>query len=541
MAGVKGKFGELKIDNIVPSENNPRVVNPQTVAFGDLLASVKASGVKVPVMVRPHPKQDGKYELLAGQRRLAAASAAKLKKIGAMIHTGISDEEAFDITFCENFAREDLTPMEEGKAAVILLAKYNGDVHAAASKLGKSISWVNQRAAIENNLSDKVKEKVSEVDYRLWTTSHIQLIVGLPEQLQEDVLDNFEIGWTQEDIPTVQEVRNFVTELLRPLSKAPWSMEELGQFKINDKAKKGIRCCNCSKRSSFQPGLFDDTLDAIELKVNDRCLDPDCWDQRIVQHLLHKAAELRKDQPKLVYLAEGVRGRNTRAGQDLTEQFGSVMFDGDCKEHKKASKVTVPALVVSGPNAGTIKHIKPKQSSSVGTAKRQKDEKGEPVKKTLAKRKKELENKRWFAVLRNMAKAIGNSTAGDIVLAPDTKGPADRTSLLRMTIIRLACFVGTAEDEVVKRHKRKCWEMPNMAKFKGFGYPSQIEAAEDLFRLVKPNLVSIVTYNGPLTATPKDKIDQAKAIAELLGLSIDDMFKRAIKEYPVPKSWAKKK
>src|SRR3989304_3380650 len=97
----------------VPSGNNPRTINVKSKSFEDLLGSVRAQGVVVPVHGRIHPMEAGKYEVLAGERRLVAATMAELKSIPAVSHGQISDEEAFEIMFIENFAREDLSVLEQ--------------------------------------------------------------------------------------------------------------------------------------------------------------------------------------------------------------------------------------------------------------------------------------------------------------------------------------------------------------------------------------------------------------------------------------------
>jgi len=75
----------------------------------DLVESVKALGVKEPILVRPKP--DGRYELIAGERRLLAARKAGLKEIPAIVET-LTDEEAEAVALTENLQRKDVTPYE---------------------------------------------------------------------------------------------------------------------------------------------------------------------------------------------------------------------------------------------------------------------------------------------------------------------------------------------------------------------------------------------------------------------------------------------
>jgi ParB family chromosome partitioning protein len=75
----------------------------------DLTASVKEHGVLQPILVRP--LSDGRYQLIAGERRWRAARGAGLDSIPALIED-IDDETALEISVIENLQREDLSPMD---------------------------------------------------------------------------------------------------------------------------------------------------------------------------------------------------------------------------------------------------------------------------------------------------------------------------------------------------------------------------------------------------------------------------------------------
>ena len=117
-------YKTLKVDDIEISKNNPRTINEKSDTFKELAESVRASGVIVPIHVRRHPKDAKGFELLAGERSLRACSVTGRDIIPALDHGTISDEKSFEITFAENFCREDMTVMEQGKAVQILLQKY---------------------------------------------------------------------------------------------------------------------------------------------------------------------------------------------------------------------------------------------------------------------------------------------------------------------------------------------------------------------------------------------------------------------------------
>jgi ParB family chromosome partitioning protein len=82
-------------------------------ALEELAASIAARGVIQPIIVRP--KVNGKYELVAGERRWRAAQKARLHEMPALVRE-LSDREVMALALIENLQREDLNPVEEARA-----------------------------------------------------------------------------------------------------------------------------------------------------------------------------------------------------------------------------------------------------------------------------------------------------------------------------------------------------------------------------------------------------------------------------------------
>jgi ParB family transcriptional regulator, chromosome partitioning protein len=108
---------ELPIESISPNPSQPRRRFDQG-ALQALAGSLAERGVLQPVLVRP--RRDGKYELVAGERRWRAAQIAGLKAIPAIVRAR-EDAEALELALIENMAREDLSPIEEARACVALV------------------------------------------------------------------------------------------------------------------------------------------------------------------------------------------------------------------------------------------------------------------------------------------------------------------------------------------------------------------------------------------------------------------------------------
>jgi len=105
----------IPIDEIVPNPNQPRRRFSEE-ELKELAESIKEFGVLQPIIVR---EKDGKYEIVAGERRWRAAKMAGLSRIPAVVKE-VSDEEMMILSLVENLQREDLNPVERARAIKIL-------------------------------------------------------------------------------------------------------------------------------------------------------------------------------------------------------------------------------------------------------------------------------------------------------------------------------------------------------------------------------------------------------------------------------------
>ncbi len=131
--GIVGRrLVEAPLDAIVPSPYQPRSGIDEE-GLASLAASIRSSGVMQPILVRP--SSGGGYELVAGERRWRAARLAGLTSAPVIV-VEIEDEEAASWALVENVHREDLGPMERGRALRMMAERFGLSHGRVAERVG---------------------------------------------------------------------------------------------------------------------------------------------------------------------------------------------------------------------------------------------------------------------------------------------------------------------------------------------------------------------------------------------------------------------
>lgn len=135
----------LPLASIVPNPNQPRK-HFEKEALDELAASIASQGVLQPLLVRPMAgEHEGKYEIVAGERRWRASQLAELDEVPVVIRS-FSEQEVLLAALIENLQREDLNPIEEALGVETLRNEFSLSQEELAQQLGKS------RSAIANSL-----------------------------------------------------------------------------------------------------------------------------------------------------------------------------------------------------------------------------------------------------------------------------------------------------------------------------------------------------------------------------------------------------
>jgi ParB family chromosome partitioning protein len=133
-------FRHVPVELIRPNPDQPRTEFDQS-TIDSLAASIADAGLVQPLILRPLP--DGRYELIAGERRWRAARQAELETVPALIRNQ-DEAERLQTALIENMARENLNPVDEARACAALVEDLGLSKEELARRLGRS------RVAISN-------------------------------------------------------------------------------------------------------------------------------------------------------------------------------------------------------------------------------------------------------------------------------------------------------------------------------------------------------------------------------------------------------
>ena len=163
---------QLPVDEIDPNPNQPRREFDEK-ALAELAASIAEYGVISPLAVRLH---FGRYQLVAGERRLRAARLAGLKKVPCMV-LDVDMEESSLLAMVENLQRQDLGFVEEARGIANIMHMYALSQEECARRLGRSQSAVANKLRLLK-LPEDILSALTESGL---TERHGRALLGLPD------------------------------------------------------------------------------------------------------------------------------------------------------------------------------------------------------------------------------------------------------------------------------------------------------------------------------------------------------------------------
>lgn len=274
---------EMKLEDLFPADYNNRKAWSKE-QMTELISSVKQRGVLVPLIVR-EGKKAGKFEVVCGFRRFTAATEAGLKMVPCSIRQ-MTDEEAYELMIIENLQREDIHPLDEGQAFVLLSKTNTAD--QIATKIHKHKSYVIKRMKLASSLVEEGKKLFYE---QAMNYSQALIISRLQEADQKKAI--------KENLTTDAHGKKYLKherDLMDYISKHFMLIMAKAVFDLEDPelVKNAGPCSICPKRTKNSPNLFDD------MSKDDRCTDPDCFSLKEKRHFEQKAEQLKQKEGKVL-------------------------------------------------------------------------------------------------------------------------------------------------------------------------------------------------------------------------------------------------
>lgn len=191
----------LKVSLIDPKSDQPRKYFDKE-ALEQLASSISENGVLQPILVRKYG--DGRYQIIAGERRFRASKLAGLTEIPAIVLEH-DDKKAAEIALIENVQREDLNPLEEALGYKALAEEYNMTQEELSNRVGKS------RSAIANTLRllDLPDEILTLVASKELSPGHARTLLGVRDRdnmillAQRAVEDDLSVRVLEEEVKRI--------------------------------------------------------------------------------------------------------------------------------------------------------------------------------------------------------------------------------------------------------------------------------------------------------------------------------------------------
>jgi ParB family chromosome partitioning protein len=194
-AQASGALRELAVGNVLPNPFQPRTQIGEA-DLAELTASIEASGLLQPVIVRP---RNGKYELIAGERRWRAVQRLGWAKIPAIVRD-VDDQTLLTMALIENLQRDDLTPIDEAMGYQRLGEQFELAQAEIARLVGRDRSTVANLLRLLK-LPDEVKALVQEGKL---SEGHARALLTLSDPVELGRLANeaVEQGWSVRETET---------------------------------------------------------------------------------------------------------------------------------------------------------------------------------------------------------------------------------------------------------------------------------------------------------------------------------------------------
>ena len=245
------KLLEIDINKIARDENQPRKTFSEE-SLAELASSIKQHGILQPLVLI---EEDGKYVIIAGERRWRAAKLAGLNKVPAIVRTEDS-QNRLELSIIENAQREDLNPIELATAYTKLKTQFNMNVKEIADRVGKSESSVINTMRLLNLPDDAKKAMVEH---------------GLSEGVMR---------------PLITAEKSVVDKAVPLIVSEGWSARRVEQFIAANRKKSSVVAVKTDAQAKEEIALSEKY--GAKVRVAARSVTFSCKDEKELKELLEK-------------------------------------------------------------------------------------------------------------------------------------------------------------------------------------------------------------------------------------------------------------
>jgi ParB family chromosome partitioning protein len=181
----KIETNKVDINNLIRNKFQPRK-NFNKENLEELTASIKEQGVIQPIVVRPDKSSQGKYEIIAGERRWLASQNAGLHEVPVVI-LNVDDAKSLEFAIVENVQRQDLNSIEEAEGYKRLMNEFNYNQEKLSQFIGKSRSYITNTIRLLS-LSSEI---INHVENGLLSAGHARTLIGIvnAENVAKQIID----------------------------------------------------------------------------------------------------------------------------------------------------------------------------------------------------------------------------------------------------------------------------------------------------------------------------------------------------------------
>tara|TARA_Y100000590_G_scaffold422719_1_gene527746 strand:- start:1194 stop:2042 length:849 start_codon:yes stop_codon:yes gene_type:complete len=169
----KIQTSKVSINELIRNKFQPRK-NFNKESLEELTKSIKEQGVIQPIVVRPNKSTDGKYEIIAGERRWIASQNAGLHEVPIVV-LDVDDVKSLEFAIVENVQRQDLNPIEEARGYQRLIDEFSYNQDKLSNFIGKSRSYIANSLRLLS-LPEEILLMVEQGDL---SAGHARSLIGL--------------------------------------------------------------------------------------------------------------------------------------------------------------------------------------------------------------------------------------------------------------------------------------------------------------------------------------------------------------------------